>query len=372
MRPPHQYVAAGVAAGHAIEFVERAASYRTEISESGAVPVLTLFDLARQTEASYGYLRRIVQRSSDDYTLIKRLKRDGGVRTISAPKEALMGIQRWVLENCLDSLDHHDSSYAYRRGRSIAACAKRHLGATWLVKLDLHNFFGGIEENRVFEVFRSIGYPPLLSFELARICTRVHRTGTPIQYGSQGSRVYPAAPPGVLPQGAPTSGAIANAVATPLDRRLADVARSRGAVYTRYSDDLTFSLGGRKTRRDASRLIAEAAIAIEAEGFLVHRAKTRVVPPGSRKVVLGLLLTDDGVRLRPEFRRQLQVHLRGAWVFGLVEHSAHRGFASVLSFINYVDGCIAFALDVESEWAQVQKAQWAATLRREGFLSPSS
>ncbi|MDT4973859.1 MAG: RNA-directed polymerase, partial [Pseudonocardiales bacterium] len=46
-----------------------------------------------------------------------------------------------------------------------------------------------------------------------------------------------------LPQDAPTSAALANLAAFSLDRRLAGLAESFGAQYTRHVDDLTFSGG---------------------------------------------------------------------------------------------------------------------------------
>ena len=54
--------------------------------------------------------------------------------------------------------------------------------------------------------------------------------------------------PEVLPQGAPTSVAVADIVLFPLDVRLAKMAQRRGFTYSRYVDDITLS-GGTRLRR---------------------------------------------------------------------------------------------------------------------------
>ena len=51
-----------------------------------------------------------------------------------------------------------------------------------------------------------------------------------------------------LPQGAPTSPALANVCAWRIDRRLAGLAEAAGADYTRYADDLAFSGDHRSNR----------------------------------------------------------------------------------------------------------------------------
>lgn len=365
--PSHLYVRAGLASGHDAGVLARAAHTRAVITGNGGVPVLTLSDLAKQTEVAYGYVRRVIDRSIDEYDSILRMKSDGTTRTISSPRPELLHVQRWLLHNCLSQVPQHDSSFAYRKNRSIVGCAQRHVGANWLVKLDLHNFFGQIPEQRVYRVFRNLGYPALLSFEMARLCTRVLPGSDRVWTLDRGVEDYDLATPGVLPQGAATSGALANAISMDLDLSLSNIADSLGFVYTRYSDDMTFSSAQTFSRRAAMKLVKQVNGAIFGLGFETHTKKTRIVPPGARKIVLGLLVDDRGVRLMPEFRRQVSNHVRGVEGWGLVPHSNHRGFDSTLSFVNYVEGCLAFAKGVDQVWASDMSDRWVAALAGRGF-----
>jgi hypothetical protein len=92
-----------------------------------------------------------------------------------------------------------------------------------------------------------------------------------------------------LPQGAPTSPALANLAAYRLDARLAGLARAVDAQYTRYADDLVFS-GGETFARTIGRFpIHVAAIALE-EGFAIQHRKTRVMRQGVRQRAAGVVL----------------------------------------------------------------------------------
>jgi RNA-directed DNA polymerase len=100
-----------------------------------------------------------------------------------------------------------------------------------------------------------------------------------------------------LPQGAPTSPALANLVCFRLDRRLAGLAAAAGATYTRYVDDLVFS-GGRALAGDR---FAERVTAVVAdEGFRVNTAKTRAVGAARRQQVLGTVVNAHPTLPRPE------------------------------------------------------------------------
>ncbi|WP_367182171.1 reverse transcriptase family protein [uncultured Arthrobacter sp.] len=236
-----------------------------------------------------------------------------------------------------------------------------------MVKMDLHDFFGTVTEASVYRVFRRLGYGKLVSFELARITTRAENARhAPWLAASTVIESYAVAGVGVLPQGGPTSGILANAAAARLDKFLQAFALQRGLTYTRYSDDLLFSGLDAFHRSAAEMVTREVSGHIRKAGFVTHRTKTRIVPPGSRNVVLGLLV-DDSVRLMPEHRRRIEVHLRGVEKFGLARHSTHRGFNSVFSFVDHLAGWIAFALGVERERASRWHQRLNQILKREGL-----
>ncbi|MFJ4688072.1 reverse transcriptase family protein [Streptomyces sp. NPDC088789] len=313
-----------------------------------------------------------MQRQLDPYTVFSRPKRaPGAVRTISAPSPVLMDIQRWLLAHVFDHVHPHRASYAYQPGRSAVQCAKRHLGATWLLKFDLHDFFHGIGEPAVYRVLRSLGYNPLISFEIARICTRLPdgetRGGGRYKYPVIDS--YPGRAPGFLPQGAPTSGALANLVARPLDERLWEVADRYDLAYTRYADDMTFSTLRHLDRATVTRCVADITKAVHRSHFRVHRKKTRVVPPGARKVVLGLLVDGDRLRIPVPARQRLEAHVRGAATFGLTAHVAHARYSSLGGFVRHVDGMLRYAQGVDRAWAGPLTERWEAVLAAEGVTA---
>jgi hypothetical protein len=94
-----------------------------------------------------------------------------------------------------------------------------------------------------------------------------------------------------LPQGAPTSPALANACAYRLDARLTALARAFGAVYTRYADDLAFS-GNDRLARSARRFQVLAGIIAAEERFELHYRKSRFMRRGVRQQLAGVVVNE--------------------------------------------------------------------------------
>ena len=74
-----------------------------------------------------------------------------------------------------------------------------------------------------------------------------------------------------LPQGAPTSVAVADMVLFPLDVRLTGMAKQHGFTYSRYIDDITLSGGSRLARfeQTARRIVTELGWELNEKGGLV-------------------------------------------------------------------------------------------------------
>ena len=94
-------------------------------------------------------------------------------------------------------------------------------------------------------------------------------------------------------------------------------------------------------------------------GLAPNISKTQIVPPGARKVVLGLVVNDSKPRLVKEFRDRLRQHLyylERADV-GPVEHAERRGFASIQGMRNHVTGLLAFARQIDLAFAEECEAK---------------
>ena len=95
----------------------------------------------------------------------------------------------------------------------------------------------------------------------------------------------------VLPQGAPTSPLLTNAICDKLDRRLAGVAKRFNIRYSRYADDMTFS-SMHNVYQDNSEFRLEVKRIIEEQGFIINEKKTRLQKRGARQEVTGLTVNE--------------------------------------------------------------------------------
>lgn len=227
--------------------------------------------------------------------------RRGRIRLLERPRSGLKALQRRLLHEVLNVVPTHDAANGFVAHRSIQTFAAPHVGRDVVIRLDLAAFFSSIAAGRAFGVWRMLGYPEAV----AHVMTGLVTTAVPLDVvrlapealrtkdlSSRRRLLADLAHPH-LPQGSPTSPALANLVAYRLDGRLAGLATAASASYTRYADDLALSLQGDDAARRARRLIDGVRRIVHEEGFRVNDAKTRVMTRAQRQRLCGVVVNDS-------------------------------------------------------------------------------
>lgn len=354
---PNLYRREGIAQGISLEIINSSLK-NAHISQNAGFPaILTLKHLAVHTNVPYVVLRNIVSRRIEPYRTFSIRKYGGGRRNISVPSYHLMNIQRWIDKFILSKIPPNPHSYAFHPGQSILACAEQHLGCKWLVKVDLRHFFESLSEIQVYHIFKEIGYNNLISFEMARLCTKVSRWGSRkyrlpnwTTNNTYSIHNYNNGRIGHLPQGAPTSPKLANLIVRKLDLELAEIFEKDEFVYTRYADDIAVSTSTKQfSIKNAHKVINSIYSKLPEFNLRPNPQKVQILHPGSRKVILGLLVDGDKIRLSKSFRNKLECHLYYINK-DCFQHCDNRHFDSVLGLKNYINGLLAFARQVDSEY----------------------
>ena len=206
-------------------------------------------------------------------------KKSGGQRQISAPSKGLSHILYYV--NIMLKALYQPSDYAmgFAEGRSVVDNASRHIGQNYVFNTDLENFFSSIAQPRVWKRFQlaPFNFNKQVASILAGLCCIREKL-------EDGKFTY------ILPQGAPTSPLITNAICDKLDRRLSGLARRFNLHYSRYADDITFSSMHNVFKKDEFKI--ELKRIIEDQGFHMNIAKTRLQKLGERQEVTGLTVSN--------------------------------------------------------------------------------
>ena len=244
-----------------------------------------------------------------------------------------------MLHDILDRLATHAAAHGFVAGRSCIGGAARHAGERFVICFDLRDFFLSTPINRVYALFRALGYPYAVAEKLARLCgaqtphSVFNTLPSAERYDFATRRRFEQLH---LPQGAPTSPALANLVAFRLDTRLAGLARRFDAAYTRYADDLSFSGDDAFAARAQSFAAAVRAI-VRDEGFAINDAKTRAMGAHERQQVTGIVVNAH-VNVRREDYDRLK-----ATLFNCVRNGAvAENRAALPHFRAHLDGRVAW------------------------------
>ena len=271
-------------------------------------------------------------------------KAKGGTRRIAAPRMPLRRVQRKILDEILAKVPVHDACHGFVPGRSTVTNAKPHQGAAVVLKLDLKDFFPTVHYRRVRGLFMHLGYNEAVASTLAALTTYRPKLAS-------GHVVWP----GLLPQGAPTSPAIANLACRRLDHRLARLAAKCHATYTRYADDLTFSFK-KPPEVKLGRFLWWVDAICQQEGFTERNNKRRILRAKQQQRVTGLVVNKT-VHIPRAERRRFRAILHNCARHGLEAQARGRK-----DFAAYLAGYAAYVHMVEPQLGKRYIAEVARLL----------
>lgn len=240
----------------------------------------------------------------------------------------------------------HPAAFGYLGGRNIRENAHLHCGHRNLLVVDIEDFFGSIKRERLETLFLSLG----LTAEVAALFSRFVTID------------------GAVAAGLPTSPVLSNAVFHPIDQALQAMAADIGAVYSRYSDDLSFS------SNEVLPDIADIHAILAHGGFRLAAEKTRRSKIGQAHFVTGLSVSDlSQPHVARKKKQRLRQELHYADKFGLRDHLMRIGAknaSEVQEQINRIDGMVKFVAFHEPALSGLLKPRWTKILSDAG-LRPS-
>ena len=283
----------------------------------------------------------------DLYTVHKIPKKSGGVRTLHVPSPRLAYCQRQILRTYLDQVPYPEEVKAYVRGRALVESAKVHAGRSELIVVDLKDFFPSTRRQWVKAALaKTLG----LNTEVTELLASLVTTPWSKDAGPQDAWV--------VPQGAPTSGAVANIVAMDrLDPLVQNICEKYQMQYTRYADDLAFSPREKRevTPLRAGVFIKEIIAAVKESGYRVNYDKIRVQRPHRQQRLLGMSINEKPNIPTPEYRKACAM-----------AHNLARGGAAAALRMGFVDTdtCEAHLRGMAAYFAGVNPEKARQVLRR--------
>jgi RNA-directed DNA polymerase len=366
--PIERFIKLAKEQGHSNEYIRICVDYAQKLIKKHYPVLFTLEHLAIAMGVKSNFLRLLIgdlktedikskpkfELKQKRYKLFLIKKRRGGKREIMAPDKDLKYIQKWILFNILEKYPLKNSCKGFRQNISIKDNALVHEGADKILKIDLLKFYDTITEERVYGVFKNMGYRSNLAVSLSKLCTYKHK---PEYWGSFDLNekeildYYVEKMPAILPQGCPSSPMLANIIASKMDHRFEKLGEKMNFSYSRYADDLTFSIknnGLLPTLSFISKIIKD-------EGFYVNIKKVNYMMRGQKQYVTGLTVS-NGVHTSKKYRKKIARHIHFCRRFGVDVHlnKIRKDFLgyTTLNFHDWLYGHICFIHSVDKEYSK--------------------
>jgi RNA-directed DNA polymerase len=260
----------------------------TKLLPLGSAPLRSLRALQHRLGIDRGRLVTLAKTSNEYYAPFVQVAeakpharkfKPAKSRRIDNPCELLKAVQNRILDRLLRSVTLPHFLFGAVRNRCVRGHAREHCGATTVVKMDIRSYYPSITNRHVFNVWKDV---LLCSPRLARLLTKL--------------TTYD----GHLPQGAPTSPALANIFLASIYSPILQACEDKGIAATAWVDDLIFS------GSNARIVMEQVRNALAANGLRLSSKKTCILNARKPKIITGARLGKDGLRASKEKLREIR------------------------------------------------------------------
>lgn len=281
--------------------------------------------LAALLGIKYSTLSYYVYQNTKFYKKFKISKKNGGFREIDSPSLNLKKIQKWILENILETIDVSQNAFGFRKNLSISDNAINHTHRKIVYNIDIKNFFPSISREDVFYIFYKLGYTYEISYIFSKLLTNDDR----------------------LPQGAPTSPYLSNIKCEKLDKSLELFCQRINATYTRYADDITVSTNNSKSVKQDIKTIKKIILK---HNFNINFKKERLQKSNQMQEVTGLIV-NNGVKIKRQYKKEVEKEIYYCKKFGVTSHLKKTNQDHLSFYKEYLYGKVNFINSIEPDVA---------------------
>ncbi|SIQ08354.1 Retron-type reverse transcriptase [Rhizobium sp. RU33A] len=280
--------------------------------------------LSEATGLSDWDLRAIISNAPDRYKVYHIDKRRGGRREIAQPARELKVLQRALHDIFLAKLPVHPAAMAYRPGIGLRQNALAHSHNGPILKFDFQDFFPSLRAEDWEAYCRR--HNVFINEEDVNLSSKII-----FRRKSRHSSVFR------LAIGAPSSPAVSNILMFDFDKTVQSYCESQSVIYTRYADDLTFSAQRTGYLTGVPKALERIIKDQKSPRLKINSEKTVLATKKYKRMVTGLILTNDGdVSLGQLRKRSIRAGVH-RWTLGGLSPADTCRLAGHLSFAEDIE-----------------------------------
>ena len=214
-----------------------------------------------------------------------------------SPSKELKRYQQFLNFFIFDFMEVNEKVvFSYRKGVSIYDAIYPHKDSKYILSTDIKSFFIHINKKDIKNLILQNKQNYLI--EEKDIEKYIDTLVNLVSYND------------ILPIGAPTSPKISNAYLFKFDNSLQNFCQEKEIIYTRYSDDFIFSSNTNKKFDLLLVTIEKLLISSGLEKLQLNKTKTKLQRRGSKIILLGLIITQNGtITVDKKIKKNIEVLL---------------------------------------------------------------